>query len=74
MENVENINVAVVYEAGLAIFAEDLIDLTFKAFESGINLTGLWIRKARLTEDESGVWVEGGCEDKHYLLNGKIDN
>ena len=74
MNTQENINIAVVYSPGLAIFAEDLIDLTFKAYELGINLTGEWIRKARLTEDKSGVWVEGGCEDKHYLLNGKIDN
>jgi len=68
-----NIKHAVVYAPGRAIFGTDLLDLTINAVEAGINLTGHWIRNVRPC-DESAVWIEGGCEDKRYLLTGKLDN
>jgi hypothetical protein len=69
----EQITIAAVYAPGKAIFATCLLDLTSKAGDLGINLTGADIRNAR-PADTGGVWVEGACEDKHYDATGRIDN
>jgi hypothetical protein len=69
----EQITTAAIYAPGKAIFATCLLDLTSKAWDLGINLTGSDIRKARPAES-GGVWIDGAYEDKHYTIAGDIDN
>jgi hypothetical protein len=69
----EQITTAAIYTPGKAIFGTCLLDLTSKAWDLGINLTGADIRKA-WPADTGGVWIEGACEDKHYDATGRIDN
>jgi len=69
----EQITTAAIYAPGKAIFATCLLDLTSKAWDLGINLTGADIRKA-WPADTGGVWIEGSCENKHYSIAGNIDN
>jgi len=67
------ITTAAIYAPGKAIFATCLLDLTSKAWDLGINLTGADIRNA-WPADSGGVWIEGACENKHYTIAGEIDN
>jgi hypothetical protein len=69
----EQITTAAIYAPGKAIFGTCLLDLTSKAWDLGINLTGADIRKARPAES-GGVWIDGACEDKHYTIAGEVDN
>jgi hypothetical protein len=71
--NQNTITVAAIYAPGRAIFGTCLLDLTEKAWDLGINLSGADIRAAR-PADGGGYWLEGACEDKHYGADGKIDN
>ena len=70
----KTITLAAIISPGRAIFGTDLLDLTSKAWEEGINLTGVEIRHAHPCMESGGVWVQGACEDKHYGIDGKIDN
>lgn len=70
----QNITLAAIISPGRVIFGADLLDLTVKAKNLGINLTGAEIRAARPCNETGGVWVEGGCEDKHYNATGRLDN
>jgi hypothetical protein len=70
----QNITLAAIISPGRAIFGADLLDLTVKSKDLGINLTGADIRNAHPCNETGGVWVEGGCEDKHYTAIGKLDN
>jgi hypothetical protein len=72
MKNTD-IKTAAIYAPGKAIFGTCLLDLTSKAWDLGINLTGADIRKA-WPADTGGVWLEGACEDKHYTIAGDIAN
>lgn len=72
MKNTD-IEIAAIHAPGKAIFGTCLLDLTSTAWGLGINLTGADIRKA-WPADTGGVWIEGACEDKHYSINGDIDN
>lgn len=65
--------VAAIYAPGKAIFGDDLLDLTGKAWDRGINLSGADLRKAWPAEG-GGVWVDGACENKHYNAKGNIEN
>ncbi len=69
----EQITTAAIYAPGKAIFGTCLLDLTSKAWDLGINLTGADIRKAWPAES-GGVWIDGACEDKRYDATGRIDN
>jgi hypothetical protein len=66
--------IAAIYAPGKALFGNDLLDLTDKAWEASVNLTGAEIRKAWPSATGKGVWISGVCEDKHYAENGTIDN
>ena len=72
-EDGREIKLAAIYAPGRAIFGSCLLDLTSKAWDIGVNLSGAEIRKA-WPADTGGVWVRGECEDKHYALNGTVDN
>ena len=65
--------VAAIYAPGKALFGDDMLDLTEKAWSQGINLSGADLRKACPAEG-GGVWVDGACENKHYNSNGRIEN
>lgn len=69
-----SVAIAAIYAPGKAIFGSDLLDLTSKAWDAGVNLTGADIRKAWPSFTGQGIWVSGICEDKHYALDGTIDN
>jgi len=71
--NTEKITVAAIYKPGHAIFGTCLLDLTQQAWDLGINLTSADIRAAR-PANSGGYWIESECEDKHYTVDGKIDN
>ena len=64
---------AAIYAPGKALFGDDLLDLTGKAWDRGINLSGADLRKA-CPADGGGVWVDGACENKYYNANGNIEN
>ena len=68
------ITLAAIIAPGKAIFGADLLDLTVQAWDLGINLTGIEIRKAYPCTESGGVLVQGTCENKHYRIDGKIDN
>jgi hypothetical protein len=68
------ITIAVIISPGRALFGSDLLDLTVKSKDLGINLTGADIRNARPCPETGGVYVRGGCEWKHYTATGKLDN
>jgi hypothetical protein len=67
------IKLAAIYSSGKAIFGGCLLDLTAKAWDIVVNLSGAEIRKA-WPAATGGVWVSGECENKHYAANGNIDN
>lgn len=69
-----NVAIAAIYAPGKALFGADILDITSKAWDAGINLTGADIRKAWPSSTGQGIWVSGICEDKHYALSGRIDN
>ena len=69
-----NVTVAAIVKPGFAIFGTDLLDLTVRANDLGMNLTGVEIRNARHFEPTGGVMVEGVCEDKHFSATGHLDN
>lgn len=71
---IEATTVAAIIRPGVALFGEDLLDLTAKAWEAGVNLSGAWIRQARFYPATGGVMVEGGNEDKHFTSSGTIEN
>ena len=72
-EHRHEIKLAAIYSPGKAVFGDSLLDLTAKAWDIGVNLSGAEIRKA-WPSATGGIWVSGGCEDKHYSANGNVDN
>jgi hypothetical protein len=71
--NTPEITIAAIHAPGRAIFGTCLLDLTEKAWELGINLSGADICAAR-PANCGGYWVSGTNEDKYYGEDGKIDN
>lgn len=69
----DKITLAAIYAPGKAIFGCNLLELTVNAWDAGVNLSGTDVRKAWPC-GEGGVLVDGICENKHYNLNGNIDN
>lgn len=57
-----------------ALFGTCLLDLTVKAEEAGLNLTGKDVVEACDSPDTGGFFLRGSNEWKHFDSNGNLDN
>jgi len=73
MNNETAPTVAVITSPGKALLADNLLDLTAKAWEQGLNLSGEWLRKVTPSETPGFVWVEGENEEKLYSIDGNLE-